>query len=309
MTPQQAPAQGADHDSRAWQAYGYPRPIDFDRSNVLLKATHTWGAPLLQRGRKSEFALGDAAPLLSEQDHIAHAVRTYERRYSRDRERAASKRGGAAAQDSIWRNGFARAILRSHVPEMLLHSFWAAAEVAFRVLSPFALRGLVRWLQQYDSDKESVSQGTGWLWASLVVVFGAGLALSHHQLFWVGMRMGLGMKQQAIAAVQEKLLRLNGATLGHLSSGQIVNLVSNDVRRCAHTAGCATRVWGVRMECSVLHASMLHCICNTCTAKRRQFARVHSARLTELICLLHVAPLVCASGCRTFTALLQCWCR
>jgi hypothetical protein len=36
---------------------------------------------------------------------------------------------------------------------------------------------------------------------------------------------------QAIAAVQEKLLRLNGATLGHLSSGQVVNLVSNDVRR------------------------------------------------------------------------------
>jgi len=31
--------------------------------------------------------------------------------------------------------------------------------------------------------------------------------------------------------VQEKVLRLNGATLGDLSSGQVINLVSNDVRR------------------------------------------------------------------------------
>lgn len=36
---------------------------------------------------------------------------------------------------------------------------------------------------------------------------------------------------QAIAAVQEKLLRLNSATFNHVSTGQIVNLVSNDVRR------------------------------------------------------------------------------
>lgn len=36
---------------------------------------------------------------------------------------------------------------------------------------------------------------------------------------------------QAIAAVQEKLLRLNGASLGTVSSGRVVNLVSNDVRR------------------------------------------------------------------------------
>ena len=246
MTPkQQEPAQDAAYDSRAWQVHGYPRPIDFSRSSCFLKATQSWGAPLLQRGRKSLFALGDAAPLLSRQDHITHAVRTYERRYSRDRERAAAKCGGAAAQDSIWQNGFARALLRSHAPELLLHSFWAAAELAFRVLSPFALRGLVRWLQQYNRDKESVSQGTGWLWACLVVIFGAGLALSHHQLFWVGTRMGLGMKQQAVAAVHEKLLRLNGATLGHLSRGQIVNLVSNDVQRCALSASHAAHALGI----------------------------------------------------------------
>lgn len=36
---------------------------------------------------------------------------------------------------------------------------------------------------------------------------------------------------QAVAAIQDKVLQLNGATLSHLSTGQIVNLVSNDVRR------------------------------------------------------------------------------
>ena len=51
------------------------------------------------------------------------------------------------------------------------------------------------------------------------------------QLFYVGMRMGFLMRQQAVAAVHGKVLRLNSAAIAHVSSGHVVNLVSNDVRR------------------------------------------------------------------------------
>ena len=180
-----------EHD---WRQVGYSRPVDYDSCNVLLQATHSWGSPLLVKGRKGQFELTDALPLLSKKDHIHAAVQTYERHYSRDQERRDATRDRSS--DGVARNGFLVAILRSHIREMALHSFWAVFELAFRVLSPWALRELVRWLQTYDADKSSVREGDGWLWASLVVLFGLGLVLSHHQLFWVGMRLGFGMKQQ-----------------------------------------------------------------------------------------------------------------
>ena len=51
------------------------------------------------------------------------------------------------------------------------------------------------------------------------------------QLFWVGMHTGFLMRQQVVAAVHGKVLRLNSASIAHVSSGHVVNLVSNDVRR------------------------------------------------------------------------------
>lgn len=42
---------------------------------------------------------------------------------------------------------------------------------------------------------------------------------------------GFAMRMQAVAAVQRKVLRLNGATVSAVTTGKIINLVSNDVRR------------------------------------------------------------------------------
>jgi hypothetical protein len=47
----------------------------------------------------------------------------------------------------------------------------------------------------------------------------------------IGMRMGFTMRQQLVAAIHSKVLRLNSAAVVHANSGLVVNLVSNDVRR------------------------------------------------------------------------------
>jgi hypothetical protein len=45
------------------------------------------------------------------------------------------------------------------------------------------------------------------------------------------MHCGFTMRQQCVAAINAKALRLNAAAVSHISNGHIVNLVSNDVRR------------------------------------------------------------------------------
>ena len=57
---------------------------------------------------------------------------------------------------------------------------------------------------------------------------------------------------QAIAAIQEKVLLLNGATLSHLSTGQIVNVVSNDVRRFDDLGPFWVFVWAGPLETAVV---------------------------------------------------------
>jgi hypothetical protein len=196
------PASSAEHggksaaeavlarDSDAWKAAGYPRPMDYDTNNVLHKALHSWITPLLRRGRTSAFAVGDALPLLSPQDDISALVGRLAQRYSLNDELDASAKGGSR------RNGIWWALLAAHAPEMLLHTFWLLFEMCFRLSTPFALLKFVKWLREWDEDDPGASESQGWMWAALVCVLSTGLAMSHHQLFWVGMRMGYGMKQQ-----------------------------------------------------------------------------------------------------------------
>jgi hypothetical protein len=177
-----------------WQQAGYTRPADYDSSNLLIKISHSWGAELLERGRKAGLTPDDALPLLSKQDQVYSLVRRYGAGYGVHQ--AAQQAKGALGREKILQNGFLHTIVTAHISSLALHSFYTALELAFRVLSPFALRQLVMWLQHYDAKKPGTKEGFGWLWTALVIVFGFGLIISHHQLFWVGMRMGFQMKQQ-----------------------------------------------------------------------------------------------------------------
>jgi hypothetical protein len=172
----------------SWQDAGYRRPLDYSSANIFLKATHSWASPLLIKGKAGKLGISDAGHLLSKRDRIRSLVATFTEKY--DDEMSKAKRITS-------RNAFMRAILRCHGQEMTLHSFWTVFESVFRLASPVALRFLVQWLKDYEDPDKDTDEGEGWLWASLLCVAGFALAASHHQLFWCGMRLGFGMKQQA----------------------------------------------------------------------------------------------------------------
>lgn len=60
-----------------------------------------------------------------------------------------------------------------------------------------------------------------------------------------------------MAAAQEKLLRLSSATFRHVSTGSIINLVSNDVRRFEDLSLTWPYLWAAPIEalvCTILIA-------------------------------------------------------
>ncbi|EFN52562.1 hypothetical protein CHLNCDRAFT_138549 [Chlorella variabilis] len=126
---------------------------------------------------------------------------------------------------------------------ILVHLGWTATEIGTRVGAPLVLRQLITWFSGYEASGGNTEARRGccvcclypvwrgWMWAAVMGVFGYCYCFIHHQLFWYGMRLGYDMRQQAVAAVQAKVLNLNSVAVGDQTAGKIVNLVSNDVRR------------------------------------------------------------------------------
>lgn len=173
----------------SWQDAGYNGPTNFDQSGILGKTFFTWVSPLMERGKKTGLCAEDAGPLLSARDRVDRLVATFEAPYRKELSKVPAK---AKKQ----RNAFLYAIFRSHLGYMLQQSFWTVLESGFRIGSPVALRQLVKWLSDYEDEETDTDDRDGWLWAVLLCLFGVGLALAHHQLFWCGMRLGFQMKQQ-----------------------------------------------------------------------------------------------------------------
>ncbi|KAI4497628.1 hypothetical protein M0802_007168 [Mischocyttarus mexicanus] len=96
-----------------------------------------------------------------------------------------------------------------------------------RVLQPYTL-GLLIW----HFDPRATSTVTeAYLYASAVVVLITLTALIHHHTQLGSMEIGMRMRVACSSLVYRKILRLSQGTTGSTTSGQIINLLSNDVSR------------------------------------------------------------------------------
>ncbi|GIL44672.1 hypothetical protein Vafri_2198, partial [Volvox africanus] len=142
-------------------------------------------------------------------------------------------------------------LLRLYWWPMFLESLWVLVEVGQRLGTPVALRQFLRWLQAYAAQ-ESPPQWQGWVWAVVLGACGYSMAIIHHQLFWIGTRTGFKMRQQAVSAIHAKVLRLNSAAVSVLSTGHVVNLVSNDVRRFDDVMPFWIFLWAAPLELAMV---------------------------------------------------------
>ena len=125
-----------------------------------------------------------------------------------------------------------RTFARLHAWILVRHLILASLETAVRIAQPIFLRYLLNWFSYSETDPAlSPPPTSGWVWAALMAVFSYFYVLIHHQTFWTGMRNGMRMRAQAIAAIQKKVLELNSTKLRKVTMGKVINLVSNDVRR------------------------------------------------------------------------------
>lgn len=209
------------------------RKLGYQHASWVSKLTYSFVAPLLRLGAQGQLKDDTADDFLPESDTAAVLSTAFEAAFENEISRSKASSPGRV----VW-----RAYAACYKWKALDHLLWCLLEVGVRIGSPLLLRQLVSWfyavsLTQSQSQSQSQSQLThppiwkGWMWSGLLAAFSYSYVLVHHQTFWRGMRMGMQMRIQAIAAVESKVLRLTGASVSDAVGGRIVNLVSNDVRR------------------------------------------------------------------------------
>lgn len=192
------------------------RRYGYQHASWLSRLTYWFVNPLIRWGAKGEIDEHVGRLLLPDSDCGENLNRQFSESYK-------EAQGDDAARSIWW------CFLRIHKVALAKHMTLACMETAARIAQPIFLRHLLDWFSSAADDQTTTNDG--WLWASLIAVFAYLYVLIHHQTFWNGMRNGMRMRCQMIAQIQSKVLRLNGSALAKITSGKIINLVSNDVRR------------------------------------------------------------------------------
>ncbi|XP_053965136.1 probable multidrug resistance-associated protein lethal(2)03659 [Anastrepha ludens] len=101
-------------------------------------------------------------------------------------------------------------------------------EIGLRITQPLFLGGLVNY---YANSTSSASTNTAYLYALGVILCSALNVLLLHPLMMAILHTGMKVRVSLCSVIYRKALRLNRTALGSTTTGQVVNLISNDVGR------------------------------------------------------------------------------
>uniref|UniRef100_A0A4W3I4P1 ATP binding cassette subfamily C member 4 (PEL blood group) n=1 Tax=Callorhinchus milii TaxID=7868 RepID=A0A4W3I4P1_CALMI len=126
-----------------------------------------------------------------------------------------------------------------HLGKAILKCFWKSyivlgaftfVEETIRVAQPILLGKIILYFENNDPD-DVVKRGVAFSYAGGVSLCTLALAILHHLYFFHVQRAGMKLRVAMCHMIYRKALRLNNVALGKTTTGQIVNLLSNDVNK------------------------------------------------------------------------------
>jgi ATP-binding cassette subfamily C (CFTR/MRP) protein 4 len=199
-----------------------PQQSPVERSNLLARVSFHFAWPLLKEGAGKPLQFSDLPPLPAH-DHAARVTAAAQREWDVERQRS----GEEAAS-------LRRALYRAFVFEFWAAAFHAVSEAATCIVQPVLLRYMLRWVMHGCVDGTADCADGSTQGALLVAAFtctSLWQAVTHHQLYLYTMRGGWNVRMACTGIIHGKLLRMGGAELASVSSGNAINLISTDVMK------------------------------------------------------------------------------
>ncbi|XP_050622496.1 ATP-binding cassette sub-family C member 4 isoform X5 [Macaca thibetana thibetana] len=107
---------------------------------------------------------------------------------------------------------------------------WLVKSESAKVIQPIFLGKIINYFENYD-PMDSVALNTAYAYATVLTVCTLILAILHHLYFYHVQCAGMRLRIAMCHMIYRKALRLSNMAMGKTTTGQIVNLLSNDVNK------------------------------------------------------------------------------
>uniref|UniRef100_A0AAA9TA26 Multidrug resistance-associated protein 4 n=1 Tax=Bos taurus TaxID=9913 RepID=A0AAA9TA26_BOVIN len=196
------------------------KPNPLQDANFCSRLFFCWLNPLFKIGYKRRLEEDDMYSVLPE-DHSQHLGEELQGYWDQEVLRAEKD----AREPSLM-----KAIFKHHWKSYLVFGIFILLEEGTRVVQPIFLGKMISYVENYDpTDSAALHEAYGYaagLSASVLV-----WAVLHHLYFYHIQRLGMRLRVALCHMIYCKVLRLSSSAMGKTTTGQIVNLLSNDVNR------------------------------------------------------------------------------
>ena len=193
-------------------------PTDCIYVDFVIVCTSSWVLPILLKGRKKVLGLEDLYQPLD--SHLADNLgNKLEKAWDEEKKKKISKNKqpilmSAGLKVFGFEIGYLGCILM-------------ASELLFKTTMPVFLGGVVK----YYSNPEKSSINDAYWYSAGIIACSFCTVLVQHSLMLTNITCGMRIRVAACSMIYRKSLRLSKSALINTTSGQVVNLLSNDVGR------------------------------------------------------------------------------
>ncbi|XP_062343792.1 ATP-binding cassette sub-family C member 4 isoform X4 [Cinclus cinclus] len=123
-----------------------------------------------------------------------------------------------------------KAIILCYWKSYLVFGIFTMIEETLKIIQPIFLGKIISYFENYDASDE-VALNFAYCYAGALSVCTLILAIMHHLYFYHVQRAGMKLRVAMCHMIYRKALRLSNVAMAKTTTGQIVNLLSNDVNK------------------------------------------------------------------------------
>ncbi|NWI72093.1 MRP4 protein, partial [Dryoscopus gambensis] len=123
-----------------------------------------------------------------------------------------------------------KAIILCYWKSYLVFGIFTMIEETLKIVQPIFLGKIINYFENYDAS-DKVALNFAYCYAGALSVCTLILAIMHHLYFYHVQRAGMKLRVAMCHMIYRKALRLSNVAMAKTTTGQIVNLLSNDVNK------------------------------------------------------------------------------
>ncbi|KAM4711152.1 ATP-binding cassette sub-family C member 4-like isoform 2-T2 [Anableps anableps] len=189
-------------------------------ANILSKIFFWWLNPLFRIGYKRRLEEEDMYEVLQE-DRSEVLGQELQRYWDQEVQKAAKE---------MRTPGLTKVIIQCYWKSYGVLGIFTLVEEAIRVIQPVFLGEVIQYFENYNpDDRKALNKALGY--AAGLSACTIGLAVIHHLYFYYVQRAGMKIRVAMCHMIYKKALCLSSSAMGKTTTGQIVNILSNDVNK------------------------------------------------------------------------------